>query len=89
MSESPLMIKSKEFALNIIKACKEMGVTVREEPYFLEQLFDADEVLVSSAGALCLVADEIDGKAVGGKAPELLKSLQDIALKEFTEATDA
>ena len=24
MTESPLMIKSKEFALNVIKACKEL-----------------------------------------------------------------
>lgn len=73
---------------HIIKACKEMGVTVREEPYFLEQLFDADEVLVSSAGALCLVADEIDGKAVGGKATELVEKLQKILLEDFIEETN-
>lgn len=72
---------------HIIKTCKEMGVTVREEPYFLEQLFDADEVLVSSAGALCLVANQIDGKSVGGKATELVDDLQDRLLKDFIDQT--
>ena len=54
-----------------------------EEPYFLEQLFDADEVLVSSAGALCLAVEEADGKPVGGKAPALLEKLQKYLLEDF------
>lgn len=72
---------------HIIKTCKEMGVEVREEPYFLEQLFHADEVLVSSAGALCLVADQVDGKSVGGKATELVGELQKRLLESFIEET--
>jgi D-alanine transaminase len=44
--------------------------------------------MTSSVSCFCLAAEEIDGKPVGGKAPELLKSLQDIAMKEFTEASD-
>ena len=49
---------------------------------------NADEIMISSVGSFCLAANEIDGKPAGGKAPEILKSLQDLALKEFTEATD-
>ena len=44
--------------------------------------------MISSVGSFCLAAEEIDGKPAGGKAPEILKALQDLALKEFTEATD-
>ena len=73
---------------HIIKTCKEMGVEVREEPYFLEQLFDADEVLVSSAGALCLVADQVDGKSVGGKATALVEELQKRLLESFIAETN-
>lgn len=73
---------------HIINKCKEMNIPVREEAYFLEDLLDADEILVSSAGALCLSADEIDGKPVGGKAPELLEKLQDALLNDFISQTD-
>ncbi len=73
---------------HIIKACKELNIPVLEEPYFLEQLMDADAVLVSSAGALCLAADQIDGKAVGGKATELVEKLQTFLLNEFISQTN-
>ena len=72
---------------HIIEACKEMNVMVKEEPFYLEDLFDADEVLVSSAGALCLAADQIDGKAVGGKATELVTQLQEKLLRDFIDQT--
>ena len=73
---------------HIIGACKKMNIVVREEPYFLEQLFDADEVLVSSAGALCMVADKIDGKSVGGRAMELVEKLQAALLNDFISQTE-
>ena len=73
---------------HIISACKKLGIPVREEPYFLEQLFDADEVLVSSAGALCLCADEIDGKRVGGKAAQTVEELQSLLLNDFLSQTE-
>jgi len=72
---------------HIIEACKKMSIPVLEEPFNLEQLFDADEVLVSSAGALCLAADHIDGKAVGGKATGLVLKLQNMLLQEFIDQT--
>ena len=73
---------------HIIEACHKLGIGVQEIPYQLEQLFDADEVLVSSAGALCLVADHIDGKLVGNRAPELVTKLQKLLLDDFiTETT--
>ena len=73
---------------HIIKACKALDIPVLEEPYYLEQLMDADEILVSSAGALCLVAEQIDGKAVGGKAAELVEKLQKYLLDEFAAQTN-
>lgn len=73
---------------HIIKACKKLGIPVSETPYTLDDLFDADEVIVTSSSNLCLHADEIDGKPVGGKSPELLESIRQEVLKEFYEATE-
>ena len=73
---------------NLIRFCGQLGIPVCEEPFSLEEMMAADEVIVSSSSAFCLAAEEIDGKPVGGKAPELIKSLQDIAVKDFIEATN-
>ena len=73
---------------HIISACKTLGVSVEEKPYTLKELFDADEVLISSAGQLCISAYEVDGVSVGGKAPTLLKTLQDYLLNDFLIKTN-
>ena len=73
---------------HLIKACKKLGIPVAEEPFTLSELIDADEIIISSAGSLCLAAEELDGRKVGGKAPELLRKLQDEVLREFMEETD-
>lgn len=73
---------------HIINACNKIGIPVREEPYTLDELYSADEIMISSAGSLCLSAEEIDGRTVGGKAPEILKSIQDEVLREFLEMTE-
>ena len=73
---------------HIISACQRLNIPVYEKPYFLEDIFTADEVLISSAGQLCISAEEVDGKKVGGKATELLKTLQDELLREFLEETN-
>ena len=73
---------------HLIKACRKLGIPVREEPYTVDELMNADEIIVSSSGSLCLAAEEVDGKRVGGKAPEILKKLQDEVLIEFLEETE-
>lgn len=74
---------------HLIKACKKLGIAVDETPFTLKEMMDADEVIVSSSGSLCLAAESIDGKSVGGKAPQLLKKLQDEVLREFNDETRA
>jgi D-alanine transaminase len=72
---------------HLIKNCIECGISVEEVPYTLKELMDADEIIVTSAGSLCIGVSEVDGIAVGGKDPETLKMLQDLSLKNFNEAT--
>lgn len=73
---------------NLIQVCNESKIAVLESPFTITELFDADEVIVSSSGSFCLAANEIDKLPVGGKAPEILKILQDALVKDFEEKTN-
>jgi len=72
---------------HLIKMCKLFNIPVDETAFNLKELMEADEVIVTSSGQFCMATCEIDGKPVGGKAPELVKKLQDALLNEFLEET--
>ncbi|BCZ47437.1 cytochrome c550 [Clostridium gelidum] len=72
---------------HLITKCKLFDIPVSETAFTLKELVDADEVIVTSSGQFCMTACEIDGQPVGGKAPELVKKLQDVLLNEFLEET--
>ena len=71
--------------LNLLDKCSQLGIPIEERAFTVSELFDADEVIISSCGSFCLQATEIDGKAVGGKAEKLLRALQDGLVKDFNE----
>ncbi|MDY4078237.1 MAG: D-amino acid aminotransferase [Clostridium sp.] len=73
---------------HLIKMCKKLYIPVNEKAFTLKELMEADEVIVSSSSNFCMQASVIDGKPVGGKAPELLKKLQDALMQDFLEATN-
>lgn len=73
---------------HLIAECKKHGIAVEERTYTLAELWDADEVLVTSASALCVPVSQLDGKPLGGKAPHTVRMLQDALLKEFMDATE-
>ena len=53
----------------------------------LEELFDADEIIVTSSSNLCLRADQIDGIKVGNKDYDTYERLREYLLNEFYQAT--
>ena len=63
------------------------AITNEVRPFTLEELFAADEVVMSSAGCFGLAADVIDNKPVGGNAPELLARLHKYLWDEFIAET--
>ncbi len=73
---------------HLIKMCKSFNIPVDETPFTLKELMEADEVIVTSSGQFCMTTSEIDGKPVGGKAPELVKKLQDALLNEYLVETN-
>ena len=72
---------------HLIKACKKLCIPVDETPFTVEDLMNADEVIVSASGSLCIKATQVDGKQVGGKAPEIFKAIQDEVFREFMDET--
>lgn len=72
---------------HLAQVCAAIGVPVEEREFTLDELFDADEVLTSSTSTFGLGVDHIDGKPVGGRAPELLKKIQDAVMADFSRAT--
>ena len=74
---------------HLIKACRAFDIPVKEECFTLNTLKEADEILLTSASALCMRIVELDGTPIGGKATYTVKQLQDYLLTDFLTATDA
>lgn len=72
---------------HLIAMAKKLGIPVNETPYTVDELMNAEEVIVTSSSQLCMVAESVDGKPVGGKQPELIGRLQQALLEEFYAAT--
>ncbi len=72
---------------HLISACRHFEIPVLERPYTLNELLAADEIILTSASALCMRIVEVDGKSVGQKAPHTLKTLQDYLLNDFLTET--
>lgn len=73
---------------HLIACAKRHGIPVEETTYTMEELMNADEILITSASALCMRVVEVDGKAVGGKQKDTVKILQDDLLRDFLENTE-
>lgn len=69
---------------HLLKLAKKNGISTRQRAFTLEELYQADEVIVTSSGGLCIAADELDGKPVGSKDPDRLAVLQQ-AYREYYE----
>lgn len=72
---------------HLIRICKDLGVPVREEPFTLNDLRSADEILVTSTTKFCAAADQLDGQPAGGKDPELARKLAEALYDEFRRET--
>lgn len=73
---------------HLIAASKTLGIPVEERIFTMQELRDADEIIVSSAGSLCLSACELDGESVGGKDPVTLRKLQDFVVADWLAKTE-
>ncbi|HEX3040115.1 MAG TPA: aminotransferase class IV [Caproiciproducens sp.] len=70
---------------HLLRLAAKVGIPAAEKNYTVVELMDADEVIIHSSGTLCNAVSEVDGKKVGGRAPKVLKALQDAAVKDFED----
>lgn len=73
---------------HLLRACAALGVPFREEPFFLDDLYGADEIIVTSSSSLCLRAEQIDGRPAGGGDPKTYEMLREYLLEEFYRETE-
>lgn len=69
--------------IRLLAFAEKLGYGVDEREYTLDELMNADEVIVHSTGSFCIPVKTVDGKPVGGKAPEMLKKIQDALVADF------
>ena len=69
---------------HLLKICKKIGVISEEREFTREELFLADEVIISSTTKLCNAVSHIDGVRVG-KTYSIAKKIHSIMYKEFTD----
>lgn len=72
---------------HLIKACYRESVPVIERAFTLDELFDADEVIITSSADMCQAVCEIDGRKVGGKDAETMRKIGMSSLKEYFDIT--
>ncbi len=62
---------------HMIAWCGQLGIPVEERAFTLEELMEADEIIMSSTSHPSMRVMELDGKAVGMKNPKLVQKLRD------------
>ncbi len=72
---------------HLLELAAKCGIPTKEEPFTMDELRNADEIIISSSGGLCIRADELDGAPVGCKDPVTLKKLQDAYAEFYAEDT--
>ncbi len=68
---------------HLILACEALNIPVEERPFTMQELMDADEVLVSSSSTFCMSAGWLNDEPVGGKAQDTVRALQDWIMNEY------
>lgn len=69
--------------IRLLEFAQRLGYKNEEREYTLDELLNADEIVVHSTGSFCIPVKTVDGKPVGGKAPEMLKKIQDALVADF------
>lgn len=68
---------------HLINACMRLSIPVIERPFSVQELYDADEIFVTSSSKLCLRAESIEGKSVGMRDTKIADLLLDAIFFEF------
>ena len=73
---------------HLLSVAKENGIHTEERKYTVEELFDADEIIVTSSSKMARGVKSIDGTPVGGKDENTLSILRDTLYINYLNATN-
>lgn len=73
---------------HLLRLCEKEGIPAEEREYSEAELYEADEILLTSAGSFCLRASELNKKPVGMKDENLARFLQQALVAEFEKAVN-
>ena len=71
--------------IRLLKFAKDLGYKTEEREYTIEELMEADEIVVHSTGSFCIPVKTVNKKPVGGKSPKMLKEIQDALVSDFEQ----
>ncbi|MBR3318232.1 MAG: aminotransferase class IV [Atopobiaceae bacterium] len=74
---------------HLISACEGLDIPVNERLYTLDELMDADEVIISASNTFGIRVAHVDGKPVGGKDPITYHRLREVLVDEFESYVEA
>lgn len=72
---------------HMIEIANKLHIPVVEEAFTLEDLKNADEIIISSTGKFCMCANRLNGERVGNHDCETFKSIQNAYLEKFEMET--
>ncbi|MCD7872720.1 MAG: aminotransferase class IV, partial [Clostridiales bacterium] len=73
----------------LLRFSERLGYKTEERSFTLKEMLDADEIVVHSTSAFCVPVKSVDGISAGGKAPEMLKTIQDALVSDFESQCSA
>ena len=68
---------------HMLRAAEVLGIPTEERRYTMAELWDADEILVTSTSKFCIAAKSLNGKPIGGKDRETYRKLKRYLIDEF------
>jgi D-alanine transaminase len=72
---------------HLIETAQKYGIEVIEQKYTKNELFEADEIIVTSSSKLARGVKKIDSRPVGGKDEKTLALLQNELYESYINAT--
>lgn len=73
---------------HLLRTAAALGYATQQRPFTLDEVMAADEVIISSAGSFCIAASHVDDIPVGGRAPAMLRALQDALVADWLRSTE-
>lgn len=74
---------------HLLRACGRLGIPVREEPFHLCDLREADEILITSSSNLLRRVNRVDGTPAGMKDEKRFNALHEDLFREYLACTEA